>query len=96
MVFFGPKTIFCGLFVSVWGSVQLFSMGFGYYFHVITLSEDVDLEEIIEQSKTIPEVFRKIDERFAMHAYQCWIACGLYAVLFLFFLYIHFNNKKTS
>lgn len=98
MKFFGPKIIFCGVFISLWGFFQLLIMGIGYYFHAITLSEDIFLDTIIEGSKTIPELYEQINKNFALNlnAYQCWLAAGLYAVLLAFFVYIYFNKNKRA
>ncbi|ESO91552.1 hypothetical protein LOTGIDRAFT_233363 [Lottia gigantea] len=73
----GPKlSAYCSI-LSVWGIVMLGLLGLFFQIRSPTLIEDIPLEN---WNGTYSEAV----EKFEQTAMNCWIAAGIYVVLFIF------------
>ncbi|KAK6184080.1 hypothetical protein SNE40_002198 [Patella caerulea] len=76
--FCGPKlSAYCSI-LSVWGVVMLGFLGLFFQLRSPTLIEDIPLEEWAANNHT----FEYAKEKYQQTAMNCWIAAGIYVVLF--------------
>ncbi|XP_014274952.1 ribonuclease kappa-B [Halyomorpha halys] len=92
MKFCGPKFSLCGVIISIWGIIQLASMGIFYYFKSVALLEDLPIEE---SYSTPHEFYTAAEAGYKTNAMNCWIAACLYVFTLAFSSYQFYVNSRT-
>lgn len=82
------------MLISVWGIIMLGLLGVFFWQRSPALFEDANIdEEEWEKEKFSPDYVR---QKYEDTAYNCWIAAGLYVVLFIFSFIQQKMNSRGS
>jgi len=80
------------MILSVWGVFMLGLLGLFFQIRSPALFEDVPLGEWEHHNYTLEYA----KEKYEQNAMNCWIAAGIYVVLFIFsFVQFKMNNKSN-
>ncbi|BFZ05060.1 hypothetical protein BsWGS_08099 [Bradybaena similaris] len=79
---FGPKCSMYYMLLSIWGIVMLTLMGIFFKIRSPALFEDISTSQTEWAVYNFSVEF--VQEKYDVSAINCWIAAGLYVILFLF------------
>eukprot|EP00096_Caligus_rogercresseyi_P013369 TRINITY_DN6026_c1_g1_i1.p1 TRINITY_DN6026_c1_g1~~TRINITY_DN6026_c1_g1_i1.p1 ORF type:complete len:107 (-),score=26.54 TRINITY_DN6026_c1_g1_i1:150-470(-) len=87
----GPKLSAVGLFLSVWGVIQLTLMGFFFKFHSVALLEDVSFDKEV---RDVESLMRQLEIGYENNASNCFTAVCLYIITLLVSLHQVWVNRQ--
>uniref|UniRef100_A0A0B6YUT6 Uncharacterized protein n=1 Tax=Arion vulgaris TaxID=1028688 RepID=A0A0B6YUT6_9EUPU len=94
MACLGPKCSIYYMLISAWGIVMLALMGLFFKIRCPALYEDIKSSESEWEHNNFSEVY--IQEKYDDSAINCWIAAGIYGVLFIFaFIQQRLNARQS-
>jgi len=82
------------MIISVWGVIMLGLLGAFFYMRSPSLFEDAGVDE--KEWKANNYTMEFVKEKYEDTALNCWIAAGLYAVLFIFSFIQQKMNSRGS
>ncbi|CAL1548188.1 unnamed protein product [Lymnaea stagnalis] len=90
----GPKCSIYYMIISIWGIIMLALMGVFFQIRSIALFEDVSVSESDWEKANFTRDYVK--EKYEDNAINCWIAAGIYVLLFIFAFIQQRMNSRTS
>ncbi|KAL8614103.1 hypothetical protein ACOMHN_026320 [Nucella lapillus] len=89
----GPLCSRYYIVISLWGIVMLGLLGLFFWMRSPALFEDTPLTSMWEHENFTAKFAQ---EKYEQNAMNCWIAAGIYVVLFLFSFVQLMMNKRSS
>ncbi|XP_059156428.1 ribonuclease kappa-B-like [Physella acuta] len=94
MACLGPKCSIYYMIISIWGIIMLALMGIFFQIRSVALFEDLKVDEHEWAAQNYSREF--IQVVYQDNAINCWIAAGIYVLLFIFaFIQQRLNARQS-
>jgi len=94
MAIFSRNLSVCCACLSVWGIIQLVVMGVLFTNKAVAFSEDLGIEIEHNEPRNFEEFYGDVNRKYNYSANNCWVAAGIYALVFLLSLQQFYSSRK--
>ncbi|KAH9496406.1 hypothetical protein Btru_012557 [Bulinus truncatus] len=94
MACLGPKCSLYYMLISIWGIIMLVLLGIFFQIRSIALFEDLKMDEKEWENLNFTKSY--IQEKYEDNAINCWIAAGIYVLLFAWSFFQYRLNARQN